>query len=86
MFEPLKQNLESSGLTVHISALVSTRTTAAEGLTVEDDRAAICLRPCSYGRVELDRKGPIVFLHSASGFLCYDAMKGLTEAALQGSE
>jgi alpha-beta hydrolase superfamily lysophospholipase len=77
VFEPLKKRLEASGLTVHVCALVSTGTTAAEGLTVDDDRAAIA-RDLA-GVVEwAGQDGVVVFLHSAGGFLCCDAMKGLT--------
>lgn len=77
VFEPLKKSLEASGLTVHVSALVSTGTTAAEGLTVDHDRAAIA---CDLAGVveRAGQDGVIVFLHSAGGFLCCDAMKGLT--------
>ena len=74
VFEPLKKSLEASGLTVHVSELVSTGTTAAEGLTVDHDRAAIA-RDLA-GVVERARQdGVIVFLHSAGGFLCCDAME-----------
>lgn len=84
VFKPLQQTLEASGLTVHICALLSTGTTASQGLTVVDDRAGIAQ---DLARVveRAGHDGVIVFLHSAGGFLCCDAMKGLTANAFDAA-
>ncbi|KAJ5150351.1 uncharacterized protein N7482_010809 [Penicillium canariense] len=77
VFEPLKKALENAGLSVFSSRLVSTGTTAASGLTVKDDTAAIARDLAA--TVELaGSDGVVVFLHSAGGFLCSAAMQGLT--------
>lgn len=83
-FKPLQQTLEASGLTVHICALPSTGTTASQGLTVKHDRAAITQ---DLARVveRAGNDGVVVFLHSAGGFLCCDAMKDLTANAFDAA-
>lgn len=83
-FKPLQQTLEASGLTVHICALPSTGTTASQGLTVKHDRAAITQ---DLARVveRAGQDGVVVFLHSAGGFLCCDAMKDLTANAFDAA-
>ncbi|KAL2826949.1 alpha/beta-hydrolase [Aspergillus pseudoustus] len=83
-FQALRKALKTAGLPVHISQLASTGTTAAEGLTLEDDIAAVSRDLAAV--VELaGAEGVYVFLHSAGGLICSAAMRGLTATSLQAA-
>ncbi|KAJ5619120.1 hypothetical protein N7510_003104 [Penicillium lagena] len=83
-FQPLKKALENAGLSVYTTHLVSTGSTAADGLTVQDDTAAIA-RDLAATVEMAGSDGVVVFLHSAGGFLCSAAMKNLTAASMHAA-
>lgn len=84
VFQPLRTLLENAGLSVYLTRLVSTGTTAATGLTVKDDTAAIARDLAS--TVDMaGSDGVIVFLHSAGGFLCSADMQGLTATSMRAA-
>lgn len=83
-FQPLKKVLENAGLSVHTTRLISTGTTAADGLTVKDDTAAISRDLAATVKIA-GSDGVVVFLHSAGGFLCSAAMRGLTATSMHAA-
>lgn len=83
-FQPLRIALENVGLSVRLASLASTGTTAADGLTVKDDTAAIA-RDLAATVEMAGPDGVIVFLHSAGGFLCSAAMRGLTANSMSAA-
>ena len=64
--------------------MITTGTTAADGLTVKDDTAAIA-RDLAATVEMAGVDGVIVFLHSAGGFLCSAAMQGLTATSMRAA-
>lgn len=83
-FQPLEKTLKNAGLSVYSSRLISTGTTAADGLTIKDDTAAIA-RDLATTVEMAGSHGVVVFLHSAGGLLCSAAMQGLTATSMRAA-